>query len=234
MSESISPTADDRIVEPITEAIMIFDDLLEKIRMFLEKRILTDTRSHVAHGPEIDAFRSTNLPRVTAGDNIQNILHGFGGRTLVSLAKTSAPDSLEAFNEMFPKISQQSINTSNAMLPHIIYKITIAPETSTGESDKMLGATVPELYTVICPRLALGNDVHMTFKRVGKVTLDGLQRMKEQREEWASIWEDGLKLFEPETVALSSNQIQGALQNLDGTMMGCLRGIHTLQIKKGW
>ncbi|KAI5207974.1 hypothetical protein E4T38_02986 [Aureobasidium subglaciale] len=234
MSGSIIPTSDDRIVEPIEEAIIIFDDLLDKLRMFLFKNRDMDEEMQAAHGPEIDAFRSSNPPKVTVSDTMQNILHGFGGRGLVSLAKSPVPDSLEAFNEMGPKISQQSINTSNAMLPHIIYRITDAPEIPAGESDKMADATVPELYTAICPRLALGNDVHMTFKRVGKATLEGLQRMKEQKEEWASIWEDGMKLFEPETVALSFNQIQGALKNLEETMKGCLRNIHALQMKKGW
>ena len=120
------------------------------------------------------------------------------------------------------------------MLPHIIYKITNAPETPVANSDKMIDAGPAELFEATVPHLKLGNDIHMTFKRVGKTTLDNLQRLKEQNESWLKIWEEGLMRYELKTVKLSFDQVKNAMMNLERTMTGCLRTIHTHQMKKSW
>jgi hypothetical protein len=120
------------------------------------------------------------------------------------------------------------------MLPHMIYKISSPPRTPVSDPNKMIGAGPAELFDVIHPRLRLGNDIHMTFKRVGKTTLESLQRLKEQNGIWLKIWEEDLKQFEPKTVRLSFDQVKNAMMNLEGTMTACLRTIHSHQIKKGW
>jgi len=164
----------------------------------------------------------------------QNILQGPEYRYFASLANRPGPDSIQAFNQIISKTTQQSVNTMNAMLPHIIYKISDSPETPVTNPDKMIDASPAELFETIVPRLKLGNDIHMTFKRVGKATLDSLQRLKEQNEIWLQLWEDGLKQFEPMPVRLSFDQVKNAMMNLERTMTACLRTIHTHQMKKGW
>jgi hypothetical protein len=120
------------------------------------------------------------------------------------------------------------------MLPHVIHKISNSPDIPIANTDKMVEASPAELFQVIQCRLKLGNDIHMTFKRVGKSTLDGLQRMKKQNEVWLKIWEGGLMQLEPRTVRLSFEQVKNAMMNLERTMTACLRAIHTHQMKKGW
>jgi len=164
----------------------------------------------------------------------QNILQGPEYRYFASLANRPGPDSIEAFNQIISKTTQQSVDTINTMLPHIIYKISDSPETPVSNSDKMIDASPAELFETIVPRLKLGNDIHMTFKRVGKTTLDSLQRLKEQNAIWLQLWEDGLKQFEPMPVRLSFDQVKNAMMNLERTMTACLRTIHTHQMKKGW
>lgn len=164
----------------------------------------------------------------------QDVLQGPEYRPFAKLAKRPGSDSLRVFNHIVLKISQQGIRTCDAMLPHLIYKITNVCEPPLNTPDNSLDATSTVLLEVIGPRLQLGNDLHMTFKRVGRNTIDCLERLKEQNEEWASIWNGGLKQFEPETVKLGLNQIKNAMLNLERMMVGCLRTIHTYQKKKGW
>lgn len=164
----------------------------------------------------------------------QNILQGPEYRYFASLTNKPGPDSLAAFNQIISKITQQSVNTINAMLPHIIYKISNTPETPAAEPDKMIDADPAELFEAIVPRLKLGNDIHMTFKRVGKATLQNLVRLKEQNESWLRIWEGGLMRYEHKTVRLSFGQIENAMINLERSMTACLRTINTHQMKKGW
>lgn len=164
----------------------------------------------------------------------QDVLQGPEYRPFSTLAKRPGPDSLRAFNQIVQKITQQSIRTCNAMLPHLIYKISNVREPPVSTPEDSINATSDVLFDVICLRLQLGNDLHMSFKRVGRTTIDCLERLKEQNEEWSKIWNDGLKQFEPETVKLGLNQIKNAMQNAEGMMLGCLRTIHTHQKKKGW
>lgn len=164
----------------------------------------------------------------------QDVLRGPEYRPFAGLAKRPGPDSLSAFNQIVRKITQQSIRTCNAMLPHVIYKVSNVCEPPVNNLEKSLEATSDVLFNVICLRLQLGNDLHMTFKRVGKITIDCLERLKEQNEEWWKIWNGRLKHFEPESVKLGLNQVKNAMLNLEETMTGCLRTIHTHQKKKGW
>lgn len=164
----------------------------------------------------------------------QDVLQGPEYRPFAKLAKRPGPDSLRIFNHVVLKISQQSIRTCDAMLSHLIYKITNVCEPPVNSPENSLDQTSAELFEIIVLRLQLGNDLHMTFKRVGRNTLECLERLKEQNEEWSSIWDGGLKQYEPETVKLGLNQIRNAMLNLEGMMLGCLRTIHTLQKKKGW
>jgi hypothetical protein len=98
----------------------------------------------------------------------------------------------------------------------------------------MVDASPAELFDVIQRRLKLGNDIHMTFKRVGKSTIDNLRRLEEQNEIWLEIWEGGLMQVEPKTVKLSFDQVKNAMMNLERSMTACLRTIHAHQMKKGW
>ncbi|KAH0357945.1 hypothetical protein KCU83_g649, partial [Aureobasidium melanogenum] len=164
----------------------------------------------------------------------QDVLQGPEYRPFAKLAKRPGSDSLRVFNHIVLKISQQSIRTCDAMLPHLIYKITNVCEPPASTRENSLDATSAVLFEVISLRLQLGNDLHMTFKRVGKNTINCLERLREQNEEWSSIWNGGLKQFEPETVKLGLNQIKNAMLNLERMMVGCLRTIHTHQKKKGW
>lgn len=164
----------------------------------------------------------------------QDVLQGPEYRPFAKLAKRPGPDSLRVFNHIVLKISQQSIRTCDAMLPHLIYKITNVCDPPVNSSENSLDTTSAVLFEVIGPRLQLGNDLHMTFKRVGRNTIYCLERLKEQNEEWSKIWNGGLKQFEPETVKLGLNQIKNTMLNLEGMMVGCLRTVHALQKKKGW
>ena len=164
----------------------------------------------------------------------QNILQSPEFRYFASLANRPEPDSLRAFNQIISKITQQSINTMNAMLPHIIHKISNSPGKPATNPDMMINASPAELFDVIQSRLKLGNDIHMTFKRVGKTTLNNLQRLKEQNDSWLKIWDDELMQLEPKTVKSSFDQVKNAMKNLEKTMMACLRAIHTHQMKRGW
>ncbi|KAI4851580.1 hypothetical protein E4T44_02042 [Aureobasidium sp. EXF-8845] len=170
----------------------------------------------------------------TAGSSFQNILDGPEFRYFASLANRPGPDSLKVFNKIISKITQQSIKTMNAMLPHIVCKISNPPETRVTDPNKMVAADPTELFDKICPRLKLGNDIHLSFKRVGKTTLSNLQRLKEQNEMWLKIWDDGLVQYEPKTVKASVDQVRNAMMNLENTMTACLRTIHTHQMKQGW
>lgn len=164
----------------------------------------------------------------------QDVLQGPEYRPFATLAKRPGADSLSAFNQIVRKITQQSIRTCNAMLPHIIFKISNVCEPLVNNPENALYATSDVLFNVICLRLQLGNDLHMTFKRVGRITIDCLERLKEQNEEWWRIWNGGLARFEPETVKLGLKQVENAMLNMEGMVLGCLRTIHTHQKKKGW
>ncbi|KAI4719431.1 hypothetical protein E4T48_04383 [Aureobasidium sp. EXF-10727] len=215
--------ADDLIIEPIEEAIAMYDELLEELRKFVE-----------THRPEPVKSRTVELATFFIGGNNEDVFQGAGYRHFASLANRPGPDSLGAFNQIIRKITQQSINTHNAMLPHLIYKISNVREPPTSNPDKLPDASLAALFDVIRPRLQLGNQLHMTFDRVGRVTIDGLERLKKQNEEWSNIWNHRLEQLEPRTVELGFNQVKGAILNLERTMMGCLRTIHTHQMRKGW
>ncbi|KAI4751075.1 hypothetical protein E4T52_16406 [Aureobasidium sp. EXF-3400] len=237
MRGSVKSTAGDLIVEPIEEAVTLYDDLLNALHKSKIRAWKTSyRRAHYVHcrqQPPSKQNRPSDNVKYSSFAN-QNILYGPEYRYFASLAKRPTPDSLEAFNKIVSKITQQSINTINAMLPHVIYKISISPDTPIANPDKMVDAGPAELFDVIQRRLKLGNDIHMTFKRVGKSTLDNLQRLKEQNEVWLKVWESGLMQLEPKTVRLSFDQVKNAMMNLERTMAACLRAIHTHQMKKGW
>jgi hypothetical protein len=177
---------------------------------------------------------ANHIPKTYSLFGDQNILQTPEFRYFATLANRPGPDSLKAFNQIISKITQQSTNTINAMLPHIVIKISSSPKTPVTSPDKMIGAAPAMLFDAIHPRLKLGNDIHLTFKRVGKTTLDSLQRLKEQNEIWLKIWEDSLVQFEPKTVRISFDQVKNAMMNLERTMTACLRNIHTHQMKQGW
>ncbi|CAD0088287.1 unnamed protein product [Aureobasidium mustum] len=223
MSTSTKLGADDLIVEPIAEAVAMYDDLLEELRKFMATHRLVPKE-----------FGAVEYASFYIGGDFQDVLQGPEYRPFSSLARRPGPDSLESFNHIVRKITQQSIRTCNAMLPHLIYKISKVREPQATTPEQSIHATSAVLFEVICLRLQLGNDLHMSFKRVGRTTIDCLERLKEQNEEWSKIWNDGLKQFEPETVKLGLNQIKNAMQNVEGMMLGCLRTIHTHQKKKGW
>jgi hypothetical protein len=164
----------------------------------------------------------------------QNILQSPEFRYFATLANRPGPDSLKVFNQIISRITQQSTNTINAMLPHIVIKISSSPKTPATNPDMMIGAAPAALFDMIQPRLKLGNYIHLTFKRVVVTTLSNLQRLREQNEIWLKIWEDGLVQFEPKTVRISFNQVKNAMMNLERTMTACLRAIHTHQMKQGW
>jgi hypothetical protein len=164
----------------------------------------------------------------------QNILQSPEFRYFATLANRPDPDSLKVFNQIISKITQQSTNTINAMLPHIVIKISSLPKVPAANPDKMIGAAPAALFDMIQPRLKLGNNIHLTFKRVGGTTLSNLQRLMKQNEIWLKIWEDGLVQFEPKTVRISFDQVENAMMNLESTMTACLRTIHTHQMKQGW
>lgn len=299
MEVSVNSGSDDLIVEPIEEAVRIYNDLLEELYRFMVRNIssccslarseattcfvsqtangnvillshhtlliqilesgiwiflrsCTDTVLQEAHRSEHEKANALELTMFTVDNGLQvsntpdqiseeyscftnqNILQGPEYRYFASLANRPGPDSLQAFNQITPKITQQSINTINAMLPHVIYKISNSPRAPVTAADKMIDAGPVELFEVIVPRLKLGNDIHMTFKRVGKITLDNLQHLKEQNESWLKIWEQGLTRYEHKTVRLGFDQIKNAMMNLERTMTACLRTIHTHQMRKGW
>ncbi|THW83015.1 hypothetical protein D6D15_09870 [Aureobasidium pullulans] len=165
---------------------------------------------------------------------VTNILDGPAGRPFIKLASRPGPDSLDAFNLIMAKITAQSISTSNAMLPHTIFKISKHPETRATNPDTMKNATTAELFDTICPRLEVGNQFHTAFKRVGRTTLYGLERLEALNEEWQKLWLEGLKDFEPMTIWLTTKHIKMGLQNLDGTMKNSLRLIHAYQASVGW
>jgi hypothetical protein len=177
---------------------------------------------------------ANHIPKTYSLFGDQNILQTPEFRYFATLANRPGPDSLKAFNQIISKITQQSTNTINAMLPHIIFKVSSSPKTPVTNSDKMIGAAPAILFDAIHSRLKLGNDIHLTFGRVGKTTLDNVQRLKEQNETWLKIWEDGLVQLEPKTVKFSFDQVKNALMNLERTMTACLRTIHTHQMKQGW
>ncbi|KAI4734749.1 hypothetical protein E4T50_14719 [Aureobasidium sp. EXF-12298] len=260
MKRSSKSATGDLIVEPIQEAVAVYDNLLDELHRFMilggrdwyslktcTDTVLQETRkfeSEKRHAVELTMFTVDNSLQVSSTANQmtephslcfnQNILQGPEYRYFATLVKRPGPDSIRAFNHIISKVIQQSVNTINAMLPHIIYKITNTPETPSTNPDKMINANPAELFDLIQRRLKLGNDVHMTFKRVGKTTLDNFQRLKEQNEIWMKIWEDGLMQLEPKTVRISFDQVKNAMMNLERTMAACLRAIHTHQMKKGW
>ncbi|THZ81749.1 hypothetical protein D6C84_06358 [Aureobasidium pullulans] len=223
MSESIELTEGDHILEPVEEAVAMYEDLLTDLRKFLEE-----------HEPQSEASNTMNLPAVTVGDSTQNILDGPAGRPFIKLASRPGHDSLDAFNLIMAKITAQTISTSNAMLPHTIFKISKHPETRATNPDTMKNATTAELFDTICPRLEVGNQFHTAFKRVGRTTLYGLERLEALNEEWQKLWLEGLKDFEPMTIWLTTKHIKMGLQNLDGTMKNSLRLIHAYQASVGW
>ncbi|KAG9568742.1 hypothetical protein KCU79_g2131, partial [Aureobasidium melanogenum] len=284
MSATTKLGAGDLIVEPIAEAVALYDDLLEQLREFMPSectttvyegdvtigspkflssqwthlffgcapalqqhicmvqlipegsigtRISADPVSQATHKPVPKEFGAVEVATFFIGEDYKDVLQGPEYRPFAKLAKRPGSDSLRVFNHIVLKISQQSIRTCDAMLPHLIYKITNVCEPPLNTPDNSLDATSTVLLEVIGSRLQLGNDLHMTFKRVGRNTIDCLERLKEQNEEWASIWNGGLKQFEPETVKLGLNQIKNAMLNLERMMVGCLRTIHTYQKKKG-
>ncbi|CAD0108574.1 unnamed protein product [Aureobasidium uvarum] len=260
MAKNIDPNADGLIIEPIEEAIAMYDELLKELCKFMVRIFLgtassykvTDAASKEIHRPEPKESRAVELATFYIGGNNevssidkqmitiyshvikQDIFQGAGYRHFASLANRPAADSLAAFNQIIRKITQQSLNTHNAMLPHLIYKISNVREPPATSPDKLLDATPAMLFDVIRPRLQLGNDLHMTFSRVGRTTINGLERLKEQNEEWSKLWSNGLEQLEPRTVELGSSQVKNAILNLEKTMMGCLRTIHTHHMKKGW
>ncbi|KAH0268426.1 hypothetical protein KCU91_g9416, partial [Aureobasidium melanogenum] len=223
MSATTNLGAGDLIIEPIAEAVAMYDDLLEQLREFMATR-----------KPVPKELGGVEFATFFVGEDYTDVLQGPEYRPFAKLAKRPGSDSLRIFNHIVLKISQQSIRTCDAMLPHLIYKITNVCEPPVNSPESSLDATSAVLFEIIGPRLQLGNDLHMTFKRVGKNTLECLERLKEQNEEWSSIWDGGLKQYEPETVKLGLDQIKNAMLNLEGMMLGCLRTIHTLQKKKGW
>ncbi|KAG9603533.1 hypothetical protein KCU77_g1785, partial [Aureobasidium melanogenum] len=223
MSATTKLGAGDLIVEPIAEAVALYDDLLEQLREFM-----------ATHKPVPKEFGAVEFATFFVGKDYKDVLQGPEYRPFAKLAKRPGSDSLRVFNHIVLKISQQSIRTCDAMLPHLIYKITNVCEPPASTRENLLDATSAVLFEVISLRLQLGNDLHMTFKRVGKNTINCLERLREQNEEWSSIWNGGLKQFEPETVKLGLNQIKNAMLNLERMMVGCLRTIHTHQKKKGW
>ncbi|KAH0340533.1 hypothetical protein KCU81_g6787, partial [Aureobasidium melanogenum] len=241
MSLTTSLDAGDLIIEPISEAVAMYDDLLEQLREFMSTR---QTVPKELGAVELATFFVGVDYKVSNANNQvieiysrlvnQDVLQGPEYRPFAKLAKRPGPDSLRVFNHVVLKISQQSIRTCDAMLPHLIYKITNVCEPPVNSPEDLLDATSAVLFEIIGPRLQLGNDLHMTFNRVGRNTFECLERLKEQNEEWSSIWDGGLKQYEPETIKLGLIQIKNAMLNLEGMMLGCLRTIHTLQKKKGW
>lgn len=300
MRVSVNSASDDLIVEPIEEAVRIYNNLLKELYRFMVSNIsfcgsfarsevttcfvsqtangnviavpyhnlciihfpgsgiwisfrsCTDTRLQETHRSVYGKSNAVELTMFTVDSGLevsnasnqmrekfsclmnQHILQGPEYRYFASLTTRPGPDSLSAFNQIISKITQQSVNTINAMLPHIIYMISNSPDTPVSDPGKMVDASPAELFEAIVPRLRLGNDIHMTFKRVGKATLDNLQHLKEQNESWLKIWESGLMRYEHKTVRLSFDQIKNAMMNLERTMTACLRTIHTHQMKKGW
>jgi hypothetical protein len=164
----------------------------------------------------------------------QNILHNPEFRYFASLHNRPGPDSLKAFNQIMSKISQQSMKLMNAMLPHVVCKISESPKTRVTESNNMMDASPAALFDAILPRLKLGNDIHSTFKRVGETTFGNLQRLKEQNEIWLKIWEDGLVKLELGIAKDSLVQVKNAMMTLEMTMTSCLRFIHNHQMNQGW
>ncbi|KAI4735170.1 hypothetical protein E4T50_14302 [Aureobasidium sp. EXF-12298] len=247
MSATTKLGAGDLIVEPIAEAVALYDDLLEQLREFMricmvqlipggsiDTRISADPVSQATHNTVPKEFSAVEFATFFVGEDYKDVLQGPEYRPFAKLAKRPGSDSLKIFNHIILKISQQSIRTCDAMLPHLIYKITNVCEPPVNTPENSLDATSAVLFEVISLRLQLGNDLHMTFKRIGRNTIDCIERLKEQNEEWSSIWNGGLKQFEPETVKLGLNQIKNAMLNLERMMIGCLRTIHTYQKKKGW
>ncbi|CAD0095322.1 unnamed protein product, partial [Aureobasidium vineae] len=235
MTRNIDTSADDLVIEPIGEAIAIYDEVLEELRKFMPKdsRAVELATFFIGGNNEVSNI-DTQMMIIFSHVINQDILQGAGYRHFASLANRPSPDSLAAFNQIIRKITQQSINTHDAMLPHLIYKISNVREPPATSPNKLLDATPAMLFEVIRPRLQLGNDLHMTFDRVGRTTIDGLERLKKQNEEWSKIWNNGLKQLEPKIVELSFNQVKSAILSLERTMMGCLRTIHTHHMKKGW
>ncbi|KAG9699301.1 hypothetical protein KCU95_g5407, partial [Aureobasidium melanogenum] len=203
MSATTKSGAGDLIVEPIAEAVALYDELLEQLREFM-----------ATHEPVPKEFGAVELATF-----LLDVLQGPEYRPFAKLSKRPGSDSLRVFNHIVLKISQQSIRTCDAMLPHLIYKITNVCEPPVNTPENSLDATSAVLFEAISHRLQLGNDLHMTFKRVGRTTIDCLERLKEQNEEWSSVWNGGLKQFEPETVKLGLNQIKNAMLNLERMML---------------
>ncbi|KAH0021288.1 hypothetical protein KCU78_g6191, partial [Aureobasidium melanogenum] len=250
MSATTKLGAGDLIVEPIAEAVAMYDDLLEQLREFMtshrdaqqqsmkemtieNEKFLSSRwpslffgyvlalQQHICkatHNPVPKEFGAVEFTTFFVGEDYKDVLQGPEYRPFAKLAKRPRSDSLRVFNHIVLKISQQSIRTCDAMLPHLIYKITNVCEPPVNTPENSLDATSTVLLEVISLRLQLGNDLHMTFKRVGKNTIDCLERLKEQNEEWSSIWNGGLKQFEPETVKLGLNQIKNAMLNLERMM----------------
>ncbi|KAG9604316.1 hypothetical protein KCU77_g1392, partial [Aureobasidium melanogenum] len=251
MSATTKLGAGDLIVEPIAEAVAMYDDLLEQLREFMtshrdaqqqsmkemtieNEKFLSSRwpslffgyvlalQQHICkatHNPVPKEFGAVEFTTFFVGEDYKDVLQGPEYRPFAKLAKRPRSDSLRVFNHIVLKISQQSIRTCDAMLPHLIYKITNVCEPPVNTPENSLDATSTVLLEVISLRLQLGNDLHMTFKRVGKNTIDCLERLKEQNEEWSSIWNGGLKQFEPETVKLGLNQIKNAMLNLERMML---------------
>ncbi|TIA60605.1 hypothetical protein D6C83_03220, partial [Aureobasidium pullulans] len=195
----------------VFSGVVVSDDFLEL------HNLVGPSKTKEEHEPQSEASNTINLPVVTVGDSTQNILDGPAGRPFIKLASRPGPDSLDAFNLIMAKITAQSISTSNAMLPHIIFKISKHPVTRATNPDTMKNATTAELFDTICPRLEVGNQFHTAFKRVGRTTLYGMERLEALNEEWQKLWLEGLKDFEPMTIWLTTKHIKMGLQNLDGT-----------------
>ncbi|KAH0261483.1 hypothetical protein KCU91_g13990, partial [Aureobasidium melanogenum] len=208
MSATTKLGAGDLIVEPIAEAVALYVDLLEQLREFM-----------ATHKPVPKEFGAVEFATFFVGKDYKDVLQGPEYRPFAKLAKRPGSDSLRVFNHIVLKISQQSIRTCDAILPHLIYKITNVCEPPASTRENLLDATSAVLFEVIGLRLQLGNDLHMTFKRVGKNTINCLERLREQNEEWSSIWNGGLKQFEPETVKLGLNQIKNTMLNLERMML---------------
>ncbi|KAG9653323.1 hypothetical protein KCU64_g7963, partial [Aureobasidium melanogenum] len=108
MSATTKSGAGDLIVEPIAEAVALYDELLEQLREFM-----------ATHEPVPKEFGAVELATF-----LLDVLQGPEYRPFAKLSKRPGSDSLRVFNHIVLKISQQSIRTCDAMLPHLIYKIT--------------------------------------------------------------------------------------------------------------
>ncbi|KAK6000492.1 hypothetical protein QM012_003738 [Aureobasidium pullulans] len=152
MSITTKPGSGDLIVEPIAETVAMYDDLLEQLREFV-----------ATNRSKPGKFGAVRFTAFFVGGDYKDVLQGPEYRHFARLATRPGPDSLRFFNHIVSKITQQSIRTCNAMLLHLIYKISTVCEPPVSSPEDSIHATSAVLFEAICLRLQLGNDLHMTF-----------------------------------------------------------------------